>query len=90
MDSRKLWTLWVTPQTGGVRWRTTRYELKSGVIGTPVASELEEIVENIRIGDAICAKCQVVDVVDRPQDIEDEDAMSFFGGDEGDADSSQG
>jgi len=56
----------------------------------PVASELEEIVENIRTGDAICTKRQVVDVVDRPQDIEDEDAMSFFGGDEGDADLSQG
>ena len=56
----------------------------------PVASELEEIVENIRTGDAVCTQRQVVDVVDRPQDIEDEDAMSFFGGDEGDADLSQG
>ena len=56
----------------------------------PVASELEEIVENIRTGDAICIKRQVVDIVNRPQDIEDEDAMSFFGGDEGDADLSQG
>jgi hypothetical protein len=54
-----------------------------------VASELEEIVEDIRTGDAICTKRQVVDLVDRPQDIEDEDAMSFFGGDEGDADLSQ-
>ena len=27
---------------------------------------------------------------DRPQDIEDEEAMSFFGGSEGDADESQG
>jgi len=56
----------------------------------PVASDLEEIVENIRTGDAVCTKRQVVDTVDRPQDIEDEDAMSFFGGDEGDADLSQG
>lgn len=56
----------------------------------PEASELEEIFENIRTGDAICTRRQVVDVVDRPQDIEDEDAMSFFGGDEGDADLSQG
>ncbi len=56
----------------------------------PVVSELEEIVENVRTGDAICTKRQVVDVVDRPQDIEDEDAMSFFGVDEGDADSSHG
>jgi hypothetical protein len=29
-------------------------------------------------------------VADRPQDIEDEDAMKFFGGEEGDADLSQG
>ena len=56
----------------------------------PVLSELEEIVENIRTADAICTTCQVVDAVDRPQDIEDEDAMRFFGGEEGDADLSQG
>ena len=55
--------------------RSTRFELKSGVIGTPVASKLEEIVENIRTGDAICTNRQVLDVADRPQDIEDEDAM---------------
>jgi hypothetical protein len=56
----------------------------------PEASDLEEIVEKIRTGSAICTKRQVVDVVDRPQDIEDEAAMSFFGGEEGDADLSQG
>jgi hypothetical protein len=33
--------------------------------------------------------CSVA-AVDRPQDIEDEAAMSFFGGEEGDADLSQG
>jgi hypothetical protein len=32
----------------------------------------------------------VVAVVDRPQDIDDDEAMSFFGGEEGDADPSQG
>jgi hypothetical protein len=56
----------------------------------PVTSELVEIVESIRTSDAICIKRQVVDVVDRPQDLEDEEAMSFFGGDEGDAALSQG
>ena len=56
----------------------------------PEASALEEIVENISAGDAICTKRHVVDVVDRPQDIEDDAAMSFFGGEEGDADLSQG
>jgi hypothetical protein len=54
----------------------------------PEASALEEIIENISAGDAICTKRHVVDVV--PQDIEDDAAMSFFGGEEGDADLSQG
>jgi len=56
----------------------------------PAASDLKEIVENINSGDAICTKREVIDEVDRPQDIEDEAAMSFFGGEEGDADRSQG
>ena len=33
---------------------------------------------------------EVVAVGNRPQDIEDEEAMSFFGGSEGDAEESQG
>ncbi len=33
---------------------------------------------------------EIIAVVDRPKDIEDEEAMSFFGGEEGDADESQG
>jgi len=56
----------------------------------PEANDLETIVDNIRTGDAICTKRQVMDVVDRPQDIQDEAAMSFFGGEEGDADLGQG
>jgi hypothetical protein len=56
----------------------------------PEASDLPEIVGKIRTGNVICTKRQVVDVVDRPQDIEDEAAMSFFGGEVGDADLSQG
>jgi hypothetical protein len=56
----------------------------------PAASDLNEIVENISSGDAICTKREVVDEVDCPQDIKDEAAMSFFGGEEGDADRSQG
>jgi len=42
------------------------------------------------VGEAICTRREVVNVVNRPQDIEDEEAMSFFGGSEGDADESQG
>jgi hypothetical protein len=56
----------------------------------PEGSDLKEIVECISSGDAICTKREVVGLVDRPQDIEDEAAMSFFGGAEGDADLSQG
>jgi hypothetical protein len=56
----------------------------------PAESDLEEIAESMSVGEAICTKCEVVAVVDRPQDIEDEGAMAFFGGEEGDADESQG
>ena len=56
----------------------------------PAESNLEEIVQNISAGDAICIRRVVTAVVDRPQDIEDEAAMRFFGGEEGDADLSQG
>ena len=57
----------------------------------PNESDLEEIARHVVLGeDAICTLRQVVTVVDRPQDIENEQAMSFFGGEEGDADESQG
>ena len=56
----------------------------------PAKSDLEEIAESMSVGGAICTRREVVNVVNRPQDIEDEDAMSFFGGSEGDADESQG
>ena len=56
----------------------------------PSESELEEIAQNIGAGEAICSKRQILNIVDRPQDIDDEKAMSFFGGEEGDADQSQG
>lgn len=42
------------------------------------------------MGEAICTMHEVVAVVDRPKDIKDDEAMSFFGGSEGDADESQG
>jgi len=56
----------------------------------PTESDLEEIAANISAGEAICTKRELLNIVDRPQDIEDEQAMSFFGGEEGDADLSQG
>jgi hypothetical protein len=56
----------------------------------PAESDLEEIAQNISAGDAICTRRMVIAAVDRPQNIEDEAAMRFFGGEEGDADLSQG
>jgi len=56
----------------------------------PADSALEEIAENISVGEAICTRREVVNVVNRPQDIEDDEAMTFFGGEEGDSDQSQG
>ncbi len=56
----------------------------------PEESNLEEIAQNISAGEAVCSKRDVVAVVDRPQDIGDEEAMRFFSGEEGDADLSQG
>jgi len=56
----------------------------------PEGTSLDEIVEHTHTGDAVYIEQGVVSVVDRPQDIEDDDAMKFFGGEEGDADQSQG
>ena len=57
----------------------------------PEDNDMEEICRQIALGEnAICTRQEVVKVVDRPQDIDDEEAMSFFGGEEGDADQSQG
>jgi hypothetical protein len=56
----------------------------------PAESGLDEIAESMRVGKAICARCEVVNLVNRPQDIEDEESATFFGGEEGDADQSQG
>jgi hypothetical protein len=56
----------------------------------PAESDFEEIIQNTSAGEAICTKREVVSIVDRPQDIDDDEAMTFFGGAEGDADQSQG
>ena len=56
----------------------------------PAESDLDDIVQSMGVGEAICTMREVVAVVNRPHDIEDEEAMSFFGGSEGDADESQG
>jgi hypothetical protein len=46
----------------------------------PAESDLEDIAQSMGVGEAICTMREVIAVVNRPQDIEDEDAMSFFGG----------
>ena len=56
----------------------------------PAESGLDEIAESMRVGEAICTRCEVGNLVNRPQDIEDEEAAAFFGGEEGDANESQG
>jgi len=57
----------------------------------PAESDLKEFVGHVALGEnTICTFREVVKVVDRPQDIENVEVMSFFGGEEGDADESQG
>ena len=56
----------------------------------PAESDLDDITQAMGVGEAICTMREVIAVVNRPQDIEDEEAMGFFGGSEGDADESQG
>ena len=54
----------------------------------PLASFVSQLGQGMGVGEAICTKREVVAIVDRPQDIEDEEAMSSFGGSDGDADES--
>ena len=57
----------------------------------PAESDLEEIGRRAAHRDGVlCTVREIVAVVDRPQDIEDEEAMIFFGGEGGDAELSQG
>lgn len=56
----------------------------------PTALNFEELVRTTHTNEGICVRQQVVQTVDRPQDIDDEDAMIFFGGDMGDAEKSTG
>jgi hypothetical protein len=56
----------------------------------PEPSRLDEIVANTRTGDAICTKQSVTTTVNRPDAIDDEGALIFFGGSAGDAEESTG
>ena len=74
-----------------VPWRTTRLSSKSGVAGIPRRAIWKKFADRLRLARTLFVLCrEVVRVLDRPQDIDNEEAMSFFGGQEGDADQSQG
>ena len=40
----------------------------------PAEGDLDDIVQSMGVGEAICTRREVVAVVNRPQDIEDEEA----------------
>jgi hypothetical protein len=77
-----------TPEGGAMAYYKVRIEVWCD--WNPAEGDLDDIVQSMGVGEAVCTKREVVAVVNRPQDIEDEEAMSFFGGSEGDADESQG
>jgi hypothetical protein len=77
-----------SPEGGAMAYYKVRIEVWCD--WNPAESDLEDIAQSMGVGEAICTMREVVAVVNRPQDIEDEEAMSFFGGSEGDADESQG
>jgi len=58
-------------------------------LGYAVTEFPDDIAQSMGVGEAICILL-VIAVVNRPQDIGDDEAMAFFGGQEGDADESQG
>jgi hypothetical protein len=76
------------PEGGAMAYYKVRIEVWCD--WNPAESDLEDIAQSMGVGEAICTMREVVAVVNRPQDIEDEEAMCFFGGSEGDADESQG
>jgi hypothetical protein len=53
-----------------------------------MAVQREQELTGVRQPSSICLRAQ--ETSSRTKDIEDEEAMSFFGGSEGDADESQG
>jgi hypothetical protein len=79
-----------TPTWGGGAMAYYKVRIEVWCDWNPAESDLEDIAQSMGVGEAICTMREVVAVVNRPQDIEDEEAMSFFGGSEGDVDESQG
>jgi hypothetical protein len=77
-----------SPEGGAMAYYKVRIEVWCD--WNPAESDLDDITQAMGVGEAICTMREVIAIVDRPQDIEDEEAMGFFGGSEGDADESQG
>ena len=44
----------------------------------PAESDLDDISQAMGVGEALCTKRDVIAVVDRPQDIEDEGSYEFL------------
>jgi|SRR5689334_3969305 len=79
-----------TPTSEGGSMAYYKVRIEAWCDWNPAESDLDDISQAMGVGEAICTQREVIAVVDRPQDIEDEEAMTFFGGGEGDADESQG
>lgn len=73
-----------------MRWHTIKVRIEVWCDWNPAESDLDDIAQGMGVGEAICTMREIVAVVNRPQDIEEEEAMTFFGGSEGDAEESQG
>ena len=72
-----------------MRWRITKFSLKSGVISIQRKNDLKEIAGRAAVHEgAICTLQEVIRIVHRPEEIENSAALTFFGGSEGDADES--
>jgi hypothetical protein len=59
--------------------------------GDPTDNPFADVVPRmINRNGAICTLQEVIEIVDQPKSIDDEEAMIFFGGDMGDAEKSTG
>jgi hypothetical protein len=78
-----------TPEGGAMAYYKVRIEVWCD--WDPADSDLKEIVGHVSLHEgAICTLQEVIRIVNRPQDIGDEEAVAFFGRQKGDADESQG
>jgi hypothetical protein len=71
-----------TPMSEGGAMAYYKVRIEVWCDWNPADSDLDDIAQGMGVGEALCTMREVVAVVNRPQDIEDEEAMSFFGGSE--------